>query len=364
MFERFWTFFIDSLIFCFMPLVSSYFALSTSVFFNTSTQEASHFEKFGNILLTPAQFTLVAEEAKYEDGIWQFSTKFDYQKQFWIKAIPATILTPVSLIVGGGVKALSFLDPNVRQRHRALVQEKSFGKIYLKEKLYEKLNIDLKAPMESFVSSKALRRPGSENALQEEKKAFQEIIHLLNQANIAWWVDCGTCLGAYRYGGVIPWDEDVDIAVLVDDFENVRRALNALDPKKYLVQDWSSRDFPNSYIKVYIRKTSNLIDIYHFKPNFETKTLQYILSLEENVFFTEWWKIRERRFTVPVAFDTVFPLKKADFDGIEVFVPNNPEKYLQRIYGENLAPAKVYNPLTDAYEKDLSHPYWERAYAH
>ena len=67
---------------------------------------------------------------------------------------------------------------------------------------------------------------------------------------------------------------------------------------------------------------------------------------------------------MPVSYETVFPLKKALFDGLEVFVPANPEKYLQRYYGENLAPAKIYSPVTGRYEKDLTHPYWQKSYVH
>lgn len=217
---------------------------------------------------------------------------------------------------------------------------------------------------EKLIAQGYKRRPGDEMTLFFEKEALKDISAILTNAQIPWWVDCGTCLGAYRYSGVIPWDGDIDIAVLAPDFANVQHALNQLDPKKYIVQDWSSRERPDSYMKVYVRKTGTLIDIYHFDIDLEKRQIAYILALESNLFFPEWWKVRERRFKVPVAFETVFPLKKAQFDGIEVFVPNNVEKYLQRYYGENLDPAKIYDPIADRYEKDLSHPYWQRVYAH
>jgi len=86
--------------------------------------------------------------------------------------------------------------------------------------------------------------------------------------------------------------------------------------------------------------------------------------MENNIFFFEWWKIRERRFKKPVAISHVFPLKKASFDGVEVFVPHDTVSFLQRYYGENLDPAKILNPKTNRFEKDLSHPYWQSAYVH
>ena len=76
------------------------------------------------------------------------------------------------------------------------------------------------------------------------------------------------------------------------------------------------------------------------------------------------WKIREGRFARSVPYDVVFPLKKSTFEGIEVYVPNDTVAYLQGVYGEDLRPAKVYDPNTGRYEKDLTHPYWQRAHVH
>ena len=173
------------------------------------------------------------------------------------------------------------------------------------------------------------------------------------------WLNCGTCLGAYRYGGAIPWDNDIDLAVLLPEFDNVKRLLSNLDREKFLVEDWSNRLFPQTYIRVYIRKTRDYIDIYHYAIDPEKKMVSYFLSNADCMFMTKGWKIREKKYTVPTPFDVVFPLKLADFDGIEVPVPNDPIKYLQLRYGDNLAPAKLYDPVSDTYVKDLSHPYWE-----
>jgi phosphorylcholine metabolism protein LicD len=176
-------------------------------------------------------------------------------------------------------------------------------------------------------------------------------------------VDCGTCLGAYRYGGGIPWDHDIDIAVLQPDFENVKNALNkGLDPKKYQVQDWSSRDKPNTYLKVYVKETRALIDIYHCAIDEKKGLIYTIVSNENCIFLPKSWKIRERRCAAAVPISFIFPLKQGYFEDIVVPLPNKPKEYLQSKYGENISPARIYNEKTGQYEKDLSHPYWQLQY--
>jgi hypothetical protein len=349
----------------FMPLVCSYYGFSSNAFINISVQNATGLEWMGNRLLSPVQFILAGKEAKQlPDGSWEFTQRFDYENLFWIKATSSIIALPPSLILGTAVKGLSLMSSSGKEHYEQLCAELKSRKVHSHEELYKKMGMEIAITAENFTSQGHQRRPGDENTLCIEKEALKDIAQLLNEAKIPWWVDCGTCLGAYRYGGVIPWDEDIDIAVLLPDFHNVRKALNGLDPKKYIVQDWSSRSRPDSYIKVFIRQTSTLVDIYHFAIDPEKKEIRYVLSLETNLFFPDWWKIRERRFTASVSFDTVFPLKRAQFDGVEVFVPNKVQKYLQRCYGENLDPVKIYNPITDCYEKELSHPYWQREFAH
>ena len=215
---------------------------------------------------------------------------------------------------------------------------------------------------EMIVSQGYQRRPGDELNLLAEKEALKEIVSLLNQHEIVYWLDCGTCLGAYRYGGNIPWDWDVDLAILQPDFSNVRQILQKLDPEKYMVQDWSSRDNTQCYLKVYVKGVNALIDIYHFAVDEQQQTIRSILANEYSIFLPDSWRIRERRFIIPSPFSTVFPLKKALFDGIEAYVPNQTQKYLEQRYGD-ISPAKIYSEETGQYEKDLNHPYWKELYS-
>ena len=51
------------------------------------------------------------------------------------------------------------------------------------------------------------------NSKSQIDKNFKEIINLLNNSNINYWLCHGTLLGIIRDNELIPWDHDIDIAV-------------------------------------------------------------------------------------------------------------------------------------------------------
>lgn len=367
MIDKIWDFFVNSCITIFMPLVCVYFSFSGSLFFNVACEEARGLERLGNQMMIPTHYLFMGRTAaRNGNGEWEFSPRFDYSENFGVRTAASAMALLPSFVVGTALKTAALLQNEGRSHYREMLAALQSTEVRSNVPYYRSLGLDLRPveELEWFTPQGHQRRPGDEQNLTAEKEALKEIAAILTKADIPWFLDCGTCLGAYRYGGVIPWDEDADIAVFQRDFDNVWHALNQLDRRKYMVQDWSSREHPKSYIKVYVRKSKRLIDIYNFAIDPEKKETAYIFSLEHAFFFPDWWKLREQRCKAPAPYAMLFPLKRALFDGIEVFVPNDIEGFLRRYYGENLAPAKIYNEATGQYEKDLSHPYWKTPHVH
>lgn len=48
-------------------------------------------------------------------------------------------------------------------------------------------------------------------------KKMQQIDAVLKESGIDYWLDFGGLLGAVRHGGFIPWDDDLDISIDIDD---------------------------------------------------------------------------------------------------------------------------------------------------
>ena len=346
------------------PMIALYHLVIGNPFLNMAAEDAQGLEQIANYALAPIHYLLEGKKAIPTNDPhepYHFHRRFEYKEHFFIKSSASITALPFCLAVGIPLKALSYLSPATQKRHQDI--SLSRGKINVSSNLdkYKAvgLNIGEWEKGELFEKTKHQRRPQDADVLKDEKERFVKIIQIFKKHKIPFWLDCGTCLGAYRYGGAIPWDLDIDIAALQPDFKNVYSALHELDPAEFTVFDFSGRDKPETYIRVRSNKTNFLFDIYFFHIDPEKKIVHTILSNEFNMFMRETWKAKELKFTRPMPFERVFPLKKILFEGIEVPIPNKIEEYLQTFYGVNLAPVKIYDAKTGQYEKDLSHPYWK-----
>ena len=64
-----------------------------------------------------------------------------------------------------------------------------------------------------------------------------ELDRVCRKHNINYVIYGGTLLGAVRHGGFIPWDDDMDIAMLRQDYEKFKKYAKELDPDICFFQD-------------------------------------------------------------------------------------------------------------------------------
>ena len=84
---------------------------------------------------------------------------------------------------------------------------------------------------------------------QEELRRLQniglemliELDRICRKEGIRYIMDGGTLLGAVRYKGFIPWDDDVDICMLQGEYERFRKACRTeLDQERFFFQDYTT----------------------------------------------------------------------------------------------------------------------------
>lgn len=332
-----------------LPLIAYYHLLTDHSSFNVVSPDAKGIERVADYALIPFHYIFGGKILSKQE----LSFRFNYDHHLLVKSSTSLVTLPLSIAIGIPLKALSLrfskcaLDLNQTVRSH-IAYYRSVG-----------IPIDTDRPTE-LDSPIYARRPEEVEKFKIECEALRAILHLFNRYHILYWADCGTCLGAYRYRGVIPWDDDIDLAILLPDHENVKLALSELDSRKYQVQDWSNRGHPHTYLRVYIKATKSLIDIYHFYIDEKNRTLSYILSNESSAFLPTTWKLRESRYTIPTPFSMVFPLARTPFEDMEISIPRQTKEYLQLRYGEDLSPVKLFNSHTQKYEKNFDHPYWKQ----
>lgn len=105
--------------------------------------------------------------------------------------------------------------------------------------------------MDSFYTTEELQKI---QALELE--ALNVIIDICTKCNIEYFLIGGTALGAIRHDGFIPWDDDIDIGMTRENYQQfIQKAPQLLSEKYYLQTPYSDNKNPYFYSKLRINGT-------------------------------------------------------------------------------------------------------------
>lgn len=84
---------------------------------------------------------------------------------------------------------------------------------------------------------------------------LNQVVDFCNEQGLTYFLTGGTLIGAVRHQGYIPWDDDIDISMLREEYEHFIRIFPQNHPNLYLYCPERVKDSIYPFVKVCLRNT-------------------------------------------------------------------------------------------------------------
>jgi lipopolysaccharide cholinephosphotransferase len=110
---------------------------------------------------------------------------------------------------------------------------------------------------------------------QEHKELLAKLAAFCERHDLQWFLVAGSALGAVRHGDVIPWDDDIDVGMLREDYDRLCRLLPSDPIPGVFLQNWQSQPgYPLPFAK--LRLDNSFID----DPEFDATGFHRGISID------------------------------------------------------------------------------------
>ena len=85
----------------------------------------------------------------------------------------------------------------------------------------------------------------------ELQEILGEVVRVCNLAQIPYFIQGGTAIGAHFFSGIVPWDDDIDLGMTRENYERFLREAPSLLAEGYVLQEFTTEpDTPFYFAKV------------------------------------------------------------------------------------------------------------------
>jgi len=169
---------------------------------------------------------------------------------------------------------------------------------------------------------------------------FSTVSLLFIEEGIPFMLMYGTLLGWARHGGMIPWDDNLDIGCLRIYELDILKVMEKVKEKGFVVKRHTGGDLnkdtpPYDYITITYSKTnSNHLDIALLGPTSNNKYIMDSTNKGCDMIQTKDDVKKWRAWLFEV--NLIFPIQQTNYYGIVCYVPNKYEELLKIRYGNDV----------------------------